>query len=152
MSSNPAFTMNVWCTPEVICPAHRADEIAQLSRNSRPANRFACARSFVLGLKNEAMIWRISRRSSIIKWQGYRVSASRPAESNFRYTQGAERLSRVHIHRETPDDNGHRDRFSRPANKAALNRAKVAAEEVDDVILGQSRIWTLGRVLPRHGP
>ncbi len=29
----------------------------------------------------------ISRRNSIIKWQGYRVSASRLAESNFRYTQ-----------------------------------------------------------------
>ena len=25
---------------------------------------------------------------------------------------------------------------------------EVAAEEVDEVILGQSRIWTLGRVLP----
>src|SRR5262249_3141673 len=34
------------------------------------------------------MIWRISRRNSITKWQGYRVSASRLAESNFRYTQG----------------------------------------------------------------
>src|SRR5262245_35152395 len=45
------------------------------------------ATSFVLGLKNEAMIGRISRRNSIIKWQGYRVSASRLAESNFRYTQ-----------------------------------------------------------------
>ena len=45
------------------------------------------ATSFVLGLKSEAMIWRISRRNSIIKWQGYRVSASRLAESNFRYTQ-----------------------------------------------------------------
>src|SRR5262249_22669534 len=45
------------------------------------------ATSFVLGLKNEAMIWRISLRNSIIKWQGYRVSASRLAESNFRYTQ-----------------------------------------------------------------
>ena len=33
--------MNVWCTPEVICPAHRADEIAQLGRDSRPANRLA---------------------------------------------------------------------------------------------------------------
>src|SRR5262249_43254365 len=33
------------------------------------------------------MVWRISRRNSIIKWQGYRVSASRLAESNFRYTQ-----------------------------------------------------------------
>src|SRR5262249_2180729 len=32
------------------------------------------------------MIWRISRGNSIIKWQGYRVSASRLAESNFRYT------------------------------------------------------------------
>src|SRR5215475_6780076 len=31
--------MNVWCTPEVICTAHRADEIAQLGRDSRPANR-----------------------------------------------------------------------------------------------------------------
>src|SRR6266478_2035338 len=47
------------------------------------------ATSFVLGLKSEAMIWRISRSNSIIKWQGYRVSASRLAESNFRYTQGA---------------------------------------------------------------
>jgi hypothetical protein len=28
------FTMNVWCTPEVICTAHRADEIAQLGRDS----------------------------------------------------------------------------------------------------------------------
>src|SRR5215475_10978774 len=45
------------------------------------------ATSFVLRLKNEAMIWRISRTNSIIKWQGYRVSASRLAESNFRYTQ-----------------------------------------------------------------
>src|SRR5262249_44764500 len=35
------FTMNVWCTPEVICTAHRADEIAQLGRDSRPANRLA---------------------------------------------------------------------------------------------------------------
>jgi hypothetical protein len=32
-------------------------------------------------------MWRISRSNSIIKWQGYRVSASRLAESNFRYTQ-----------------------------------------------------------------
>src|SRR5215472_7589850 len=47
------------------------------------------ATSFVLGLKNEAMIWRISRSNSIIKWQGYRVSPSRLAESNFRYTQAA---------------------------------------------------------------
>jgi len=35
------FTLNVWRTPEVICTAHRADEIAQLSRDSRPANRLA---------------------------------------------------------------------------------------------------------------
>src|SRR5262245_55011440 len=34
------------------------------------------------------MIWRIGRRNSIIKRQGYRVSASRLAES-FRYTQPA---------------------------------------------------------------
>src|SRR5258707_13849169 len=45
------------------------------------------ATSFVLGLKSEAMIWRMSRRNSIIKWQGYRVSAWRLAESYFRYTQ-----------------------------------------------------------------
>src|SRR5438552_13729256 len=38
------------------------------------------------------MIWRISRRNSIIKWQGYRVSASRLAESNFRYTQASKPL------------------------------------------------------------
>src|SRR5262245_22323854 len=35
------FTMNAWCTPEVICTAHRADEIAQLGRDSRPANPVA---------------------------------------------------------------------------------------------------------------
>src|SRR5262249_38071975 len=50
------------------------------------------ATSFVLGLNNETMIWRISRRNSIITWQGYRVSASRLAESNFRYTQLYPRL------------------------------------------------------------
>jgi hypothetical protein len=32
-------------------------------------------------------MWRISRSNSIIRWQDYRVSASRLAESNFRYTQ-----------------------------------------------------------------
>src|SRR5207245_1245340 len=53
------------------------------------------ATSFVLGLKSEAMIWRISRSNSIIKWQGYRVSASRLAESNFRYTQVAGVKDRV---------------------------------------------------------
>jgi hypothetical protein len=58
------------------------------------------ATSFVLGLKNEAMIWRISRRNSIIKWQGYRVSASRLAESNFRYTQ--DRLFLVQLYRWFP--------------------------------------------------
>src|SRR5262249_13680340 len=35
------FTVNVWCAPEVICAAHRADEIAQLGRDSRPANPVA---------------------------------------------------------------------------------------------------------------
>ena len=34
------------------------------------------------------------------------------------------------------------------AIKAALNRAKVAAEEVEEVIHGQSPHLTLGRVLP----
>src|SRR5262249_4929754 len=97
------FTMDMWCAPELICTAHRADEIAQLGRTVLlSCGRFDICRrstlscwrririsatSFVLGLKNEAMIWRISRRNSIIKWQGYRVSASRLAESNFRYTQ-----------------------------------------------------------------
>jgi hypothetical protein len=32
-------------------------------------------------------MWGISRSNSIIRWQDYRVSASRLAESNFRYTQ-----------------------------------------------------------------
>ena len=32
-------------------------------------------------------MWRMSRSNSIIRWQDYRVSASRLAESNFRYTQ-----------------------------------------------------------------
>src|SRR5262249_48242027 len=41
------------------------------------------------------MIWRISRRNSIITWQGYRVSASRLAESNFRYTQGIDRNQQI---------------------------------------------------------
>jgi hypothetical protein len=31
-------------------------------------------------------MWRMSRSNSIIRWQDYRVSASRLAESNFRYT------------------------------------------------------------------
>src|SRR5262249_1384258 len=35
------FTMDMWCAPEVICTAHRADEIAQLGRDSRPANWLA---------------------------------------------------------------------------------------------------------------
>src|SRR5262245_865795 len=62
-------------------PSDRADQPLDWRRTRISAT------SFVLGLKNEAMIWRISRRDSIIKWQGYRVSASRLAESNFRYTQ-----------------------------------------------------------------
>jgi hypothetical protein len=32
-------------------------------------------------------MWRVSRSNSIMRWQGYRVSASRLAESNFRYSQ-----------------------------------------------------------------
>src|SRR5262245_28690413 len=32
---------------------------------------------------------RISRSNSTIRWQNYRVSASRLAESSFRYTQGS---------------------------------------------------------------
>ena len=32
-------------------------------------------------------MWRISRSNSIIRWQDYRVPASRLAESNFRHTQ-----------------------------------------------------------------
>src|SRR5258708_407662 len=63
------------------------------------------ATSFVLGLKSEAMMWRISRSNSIIKWQGYRVSASRLAESNFRYTQvpreGAQRCAENRSRRAT---------------------------------------------------
>src|SRR5262245_35220871 len=35
------FTVNVWSAPEVICTAHRADEIAQLGRDPRPTNRLA---------------------------------------------------------------------------------------------------------------
>ena len=45
--------------------------------------------SFALGLKSDAMMCRVSWTNSIIRWQGYRVSASRLAESNFRYTQPA---------------------------------------------------------------
>ena len=41
------------------------------------------ATSFALGLKSEAMMWKISRSNSIIRWQNYRVSASRLAESIF---------------------------------------------------------------------
>src|SRR4030095_13598093 len=39
--------------------------------------------------KSEAMIWRISRSNSIIKWQGYRVSASRLAGSKFSVHTGS---------------------------------------------------------------
>jgi hypothetical protein len=35
------FTVNVWCAPEVICSAHRADQIVQLGRDYRPANPLA---------------------------------------------------------------------------------------------------------------
>src|SRR5207249_200242 len=44
------------------------------------------AASFALGLKSDVKMWRISRSNSIIRSQDYRVSASRLAESNFRYT------------------------------------------------------------------
>src|SRR5262249_41130485 len=33
------FTVNVWCAPQVICTAHRADETTQLGRDPRPASR-----------------------------------------------------------------------------------------------------------------
>jgi hypothetical protein len=46
--------------------------------------------NLALGLKNDAMLWRISRSNSIIRWKGYRVSASRLAESNFRYAQASD--------------------------------------------------------------
>jgi hypothetical protein len=45
-------------------------------------------------LKKGRTMWRISRSNSIIRWQDYRVSASRLAESNFRYPQGQDRLKR----------------------------------------------------------
>jgi acetyl-CoA C-acetyltransferase len=38
------------------------------------------------------------------------------------------------------------------AIKAALNRAKVAAEEVDEVILGQSHLDVWQGPTNRHGP
>jgi acetyl-CoA C-acetyltransferase len=38
------------------------------------------------------------------------------------------------------------------AIKAALNRAKVAAEEVDEVILGQSHLDAWQGPTNRHGP
>jgi urease alpha subunit len=40
-------------------------------------------------------MWRISRSNSIISWQDYRISASRLAESNFRYTQEEALMSGV---------------------------------------------------------
>src|SRR5262245_1295663 len=43
------------------------------------------------------MIWRISRSNSIIKWQGYRVSASRLAGSKFSVTQVGRRDVRTVI-------------------------------------------------------
>ena len=39
----------------------------------------------------------LPRRNSIIRWQGYRVSASRLAESNFRYTQLVDRKITSHV-------------------------------------------------------
>ena len=35
------FAMNVWRTPEVICTAHLANELAQFGCDSRPANTIA---------------------------------------------------------------------------------------------------------------
>jgi hypothetical protein len=35
------FAMNVWRTPEVICTAHLANEIAQFGCDSRPADAIA---------------------------------------------------------------------------------------------------------------
>jgi hypothetical protein len=69
------------------------------------------------------MIWRISRRNSIIKWQGYRVSASRLAESNFRDTQG-EALNAV--------KKMERTRLGVTGTNATL--AQLAAELADVVI------------------
>jgi hypothetical protein len=46
----------------------------------------ADATSFALGLKSDVTMWRINRSNSIIRWQDCRVSVSRLAESNFRYT------------------------------------------------------------------
>jgi hypothetical protein len=49
------FTVNVWCAPEVICTAHRADEIAQLGRDSRPANAVCVtARASTTGTPRDA--------------------------------------------------------------------------------------------------
>src|SRR5262249_40008832 len=42
-------------------------------------------------------MWGISRSNSIIRWQDYRVSASRLAESNFRYTQAYYNQVRTHL-------------------------------------------------------
>src|SRR5437016_13291329 len=43
-------------------------------------------------------VCKVSWTNSIIRWQGYRVSASRLAESNFRYTHGSLwRLAPEHV-------------------------------------------------------
>src|SRR5262245_23740641 len=95
------------------------------------------ATSFVLGLKNEAMIWRISRRNSIIRWQGYRVSASRLAESNFRYTQelarqGSPICGVLEFSPRGARRRHHRVRRDRlhcvPSAKPGLERARSAAQ------------------------
>ena len=60
----------------------------QISQCSRSDAGWACK---VVADERSALETEIARLqgNSIIKWQGYRVSASRLAESNFRYTQVA---------------------------------------------------------------
>src|SRR5437588_8519940 len=62
------------------------------------------ATSFALGLKSDAMMCRVSWSNSIIRWQGYRISASRLAESNFRYTQAVPALGAGIEYRDLPPD------------------------------------------------
>src|SRR5262249_26101637 len=62
-----------------------ADYVAESRWRSQPATVKEAGKLYLPAIQSSASLH--SRRNSIIKWQGYRVSASRLDEPNFRYTQ-----------------------------------------------------------------
>src|SRR5260370_42437628 len=111
------------------------------------------ATSFVLGLKNEAMMRRISRSNSIIKWQGYRVSPSRLAESNFRHTHPCSPVFLEWEDADWHDQTPHRPKADAGRNMGSIEQA-VALKLIQRLVrlnlsmrpLPVWRIETLGRI------